>query len=90
LCEIVARKTARVVAQRKCDDQDHADDRRAEPDHGDEHAIAVAITGPTAGDQEDDFDRAARCAVEERLLGRVAEADDELREEVGDAAWIVD
>lgn len=40
-----------------------------------------------AEEERGDFDGAAGCAIEKRLLGCVAEGGDELGEEVCDAAW---
>jgi hypothetical protein len=42
----------------------------------------LLVTGPTASDEENDFDGTTGRAVEEGLFGGVAEADDELGEEV--------
>jgi hypothetical protein len=46
----------------------------------------LPVAGPAARDEKDNFDGAAGRAVEEGLFGGVAEADDELREEVGYAS----
>jgi hypothetical protein len=85
LREIVSRKTSRIVSQRQSNDENHAQHSSAETNHRDENAVSVLVACPAANNQEDDFNCAAGCAVEKRFLGRVAEADDQLGEEVRDA-----
>lgn len=80
--EIVAGKTTRITGQRQCDDEDHANHSSGETDHGDEEAVAVFVACPAAGNEEDDFNCAARGTVEEGFFWRIPETDDELGEEV--------
>lgn len=48
--------------------------------------MAVAITQIAADDKSDDFDGTTRRSVEQALFWRVAKGDDQLAEEVGNAA----
>lgn len=82
LGEVVASEATGIVGQRQCDNEDHADHSSGKTDHGYEEAVAVFVACPAASNEEDDFDGAAWGAVEERFFGCVAEADDELGEEV--------
>ena len=74
--EVVAGKTARAVVERKGDDEDHTDKGKGQADHRDENSVAETVADDTAGDESDDFDGAARGAVEKGLGGSVAEGND--------------
>jgi hypothetical protein len=76
LRQVISRQATRVVRQRQCDDQNHANYSGAESEHGDEDPVPVFVAGPAAGDEEDDFDGAAGRAVEEGFFWRVAETYD--------------
>ena len=90
LREIVPSKTPAVVMERQSNDQDHAQHGGNEAGAADEDPVAEAIAEVAAHDQGDDFDGAAGGAVEEGFFGGVAKGDDELGEEVADAAvWNV-
>ena len=80
--EIVPCQTTRVVCQGKRNDEDHADDSGAEPNHGYENPVPVLVARITTRDKENNFDGATRGTVEKRLLGGVAKTNNELGEEV--------
>jgi hypothetical protein len=86
LSEVIAGQAPAVVAKGECDDENHAEDSEREARHGDENPATVPIASPAAEYQGDNFDRSAGGAVEKGFFGCVAEADDELREEVREAA----
>lgn len=82
LCQVVASQSPGVVTQGKSNHEQHTNDGSTHTNHRYENAVAVFVACPATRDEKDDFDCAAGRTVEQRLLLSVAEADNELREEV--------
>lgn len=71
--EIVADQATDVVSQRKCHDQQHANDRGDQPAETGQHSLVGDVADVAVEKEGDDFHRAAWDAEDETLLLGVTE-----------------